>query len=361
MTSQSHRRTSFLPEPRPGRPPGKFTTHRKLDRLRGVLEAYPTGLTLSELAQVLRVTPRSVRRYLQELDRVTQLESVPTTPGGPHKWRVKPTERGRALYLRRTQAYGLLATRRMFEALRGSAIFDEMELVSTELLRLATRPGRTSGAGEVAPDARLEDRVVFVPDPGALSGTAGEELDIVFTAAAELRVARFTICENGAPSNERIAFHPYAIVMFRGSVFAIGLSPAHERVRVFPIESMRDTVLDEDAHFCLPETFCVDDYLHGEFGVAEPAYPDAPAHVLVEFEAEVADRVRGHRFHPTQRMAIATDGRVRVSLRLPRAELVRPWLLSWGADARVIEPRSLAREVAEHHRRAARRYAVETI
>ena len=107
--------------PKLGRPKGRFTQHRRLDRLREVLESAPLGLTLEELAVTLRMTTRSVRRYLRELDgtkaeeKFELLEFVETRKGGPLLWRIKPGERGRAVSLRRAQAYALLATRRSLE------------------------------------------------------------------------------------------------------------------------------------------------------------------------------------------------------------------------------------------------------
>src|SRR3954468_14615927 len=111
--------------PKRGRPVGTFTQHRRIDKLRELLESEPRGLTLAELAQMLRITPRSVHRYLRALDGTREnedlqtLESIETTPGGARLWRIKPGERGRSVALRRAQAYGLLATRRALEILRG--------------------------------------------------------------------------------------------------------------------------------------------------------------------------------------------------------------------------------------------------
>src|SRR5579883_1473032 len=115
----AHRPPPRAKTPRVGRPVGRFTTHRRLDKLRDVLQANPSGLLLEELATLLHVTTRSVRRYLGELERVTEIETVATIPGGAHLWRIKPSERGRTVALRRTQAYGMLAARRVFEVLRG--------------------------------------------------------------------------------------------------------------------------------------------------------------------------------------------------------------------------------------------------
>src|SRR3954451_6825647 len=116
MATQHLRSTKRTPKA--GRPTGRFTQHRRLDRLREVLENEPRGLTLEELAATLRVTERSVRRYLREFDgtkvdeKFELLEFVETRKGGPLLWRIKPGERGRAVSLRRAQAYALLATRR---------------------------------------------------------------------------------------------------------------------------------------------------------------------------------------------------------------------------------------------------------
>src|SRR5580658_1740361 len=91
--------------PRVGRPTGPFTQHRRIDLLREKLETHTAGLTLQELALMLRITTRSVRRYLRELAVDTELESIAPHPGAPHLWRIKPSERGRAVLMRRTQAY----------------------------------------------------------------------------------------------------------------------------------------------------------------------------------------------------------------------------------------------------------------
>src|SRR5258708_23969847 len=151
-------------QPRVGRPVGKFTQHRRLDFLREKLEAHAAGLTLDELAGMLRVTTRSVRRYLRELARVTELESIEVRPGGAHLWRIKPSERGRSVALRRTQAYALLAARRVFDVLKGSALFDEIDVALRQVEQVAHRPFvRAAVRGDISSDARLEDRFAYVP------------------------------------------------------------------------------------------------------------------------------------------------------------------------------------------------------
>ena len=64
-----------------GRPRGRFTQHRRLDKLRVLLEHHPRGMTLYELADSVGVTPRSMRRYLKEVSSELELEPVPTRAG----------------------------------------------------------------------------------------------------------------------------------------------------------------------------------------------------------------------------------------------------------------------------------------
>src|SRR5262249_31789439 len=131
-----------------GRPAGSFTQHRRLSKLRSALEAHPGGVVLDDLAAMLHVTTRSVRRYLTELGRTTEVESIETERGGAHLGRIKPQERGRSVHLRRTQAYALLAARGAFEPIRGSALFDELDLAHRHILQIAQRPtARTAGKG----------------------------------------------------------------------------------------------------------------------------------------------------------------------------------------------------------------------
>jgi len=350
--------------PKPGRPAGRFTQHRRLDHLREVLEREPRGLTLDELAATLKLTQRSVRRYLRELDgtkpeeKFELLEFVETRKGGPLRWRIKPGERGRAVSLRRAQAYAVLATRRDFEVLRGSALYEEVDLALAQIATIAQTPFRASGKAEISGEQNLEDRFLFVPPPARSYGARGEDLDELFRAVADLRVLRYRPrVRSGEPRADRIPFHPYAMVVHQGTIHVLGArvigGKASAEVDALSLDSMTDIRTSETEHFELPKTFDVSHFVHGDFGVARPAR----ARFIVEFEARSCDEVKAKRLHPQQRIATAPDGRVRVSLPLvdPRAAIA--FVLSWGDAARVVEPPELVSEVGQILARAASRYS----
>ncbi len=347
---------SRIPKARkgPGRPAGHFTQHHRIDRLKDLLESEPRGLTLEQIASTLRITQRSVRRYLEALQTSTELESIATTPGGAHVWRIKPSERGRAVPLRRAQAYAILASRQALEVLRGSALYDELDIALGHIEKLAQTPFRAAGKSEISGENQLESRFFVLPHAPRSYSARGEDLDELFRAVADLRVLRYRPRSRaGEPRPERVTFLPYAMVVHRGAIVLLGAKKGAGEVEIVPFESMTEVRTSETERFTLPSDFDVSAYVHGEFGIAPP--PRARA--LVEFDARVADEVRSRRLHPQQKNFTAPDGRIRVSVPLVSAQAIASWVLAFGDAARVVEPAELAREVGAVLARAAARYA----
>jgi predicted DNA-binding transcriptional regulator YafY len=342
-----------------GRPGGKFIQARRLDLMREKLEAHPSGLTLEALANALRVTTRSVRRYLDELRKDTDLEHDAVRRGGEHIWRIKPSERGRTVALRRTQAYALLAARRVFDVLRGSALYDEVDLALRQIDQVAHRPmARTPPRADG--DAHLEDRFAYVPPLPRAYGNRGEDVDAAFQAVADRTVLRFRYGDgsDGAPTRgARITAHPYALVLQGGTITCVARDVDRATTRAFVLDRMVDLQTTEAERFQLPDDFAIADWLHGDFGVA---LAPRTVKLMVEFDPRAADSVRARKVHPSQKNAVSRDGRVRASLSVPETPevlaRVRAWVLGFGAAAQVIEPAELVADVAAELRRAAARY-----
>ena len=345
--------------PKLGRPSGKFTQHRRLDKLREVLEQTPAGLTLEELATLLRVDQRSVRRYLRELDgskdkdSFDSLESIAAVPGGAHRWRIKPGERGRAVTIRRAQAYSLLATRRALDVFKGSALFDEADLALSHIEKVAQTPFRAAGRGEIAGDRGLEGRFFWNPPPARSYAARGEDLDEVFRAVADLRVLRFRPRTRAAEARaERVVFHPYAMVVHDGSIMVLGVRDPKADAEVVALESMSEIRASETEHFVLPDAFDVANYVHGAFGLGKPSKTRA----LVEFDARVADDVRAKKWSRDQRIANSPDGRLRLSVPLVNIDAFVTWVLSFGDAAHVVDPPEVAQRISDTLERALGRY-----
>ncbi len=323
-----------------GRPSGRFTQHRRVDRLREILSRHPKGMSLYELADALNVTVRTMRRYMVEIERDFELESVPVKAGGQLLWRIRSSEIPRKLELRRTQAYALLAARRVFEPMRGSTLFEEIDLATNKLLAFAQRPGRGPNAGLA--DAQLEQRFLYLPHAPKNYAQKTEELDDLFQAVSDLRPLSLLYRSATRADEERITIHPYALVLHRDSIYCVGFHVGREEIRTFVLDRMRDTQCAVTERFELPPDFVVDAYFQGEFGIWRDTTPHK---VVIEFDAHAADYVRMRTVHASQKLQSIAGGGLRLTMTVGNLLPVVSWVLEWGGRARVIEPPELIERV----------------
>lgn len=294
---------SRIPKARkgPGRPSGRFTQHHRIDRLRELLESEPRGLTLDTLASILRITQRSVRRYLEALQGTTELESIATAPGAAHVWRIKPSERGRAVHSAapRPTRSSRGASRSTSSAARRSTTSSTSRSAASR----SSRRRRSAAAARRRSPARTSSRRASSSCPTRRGATAraARSLDELFRARSPTSASCATArarARAGEPRAERVDFLPYAMLAHRGAIVLVGARrQTPELFEVVPLETMTEVRTSETERFTLPEDFAVSDYVHGEFGVAPPTRAVA----TVEFEARVADELRTRRLHPRQR------------------------------------------------------------
>jgi predicted DNA-binding transcriptional regulator YafY len=323
-----------------------------LDRLREILARHPRGLSLYELADALEVTPRTMRRYLREVRREFELDSTTERGGGALLWRIRPSEMPRKVELRRTQAYALLAARRLFAPLKGSALFEEIDMAVGKLLSFAQRPGRGPNAGLA--DARLEDRFLYLPHAPKNYAQKTEELDDLFQSVSDLRPMSLMYRSLGKAQEERIVIHPYAMVMHKDSIYCVGYHTGRSEVRTFVLDRMRDTECSVSERFNLPDDFNVNDYFQGEFGI----FKSSERHkVVIEFDAQAAEYIRMRRLHASQKLASISGGGVRLSMTVGNLNAVASWVLEWGERATVVSPPELVERVKTELTNALSNYA----
>ncbi len=319
-----------------------------------MLARHPRGVSLYDLAEMLHVAPRTMRRYLKEVEREFELSPVRPKGGGPALWRIRPSELPRKVEMRRAQAYALLAARRVFDPLRGSALYDEIDLGVAKLLAFAERPGRGPNAGRA--NTALADRFVYLPATERDYAEKAEDIDELFQAVAELRALSVRYRPQAAGREERLRLHPYGLVLHRDRIYCVARDTARKQLGTYALERMRDVSALLEERFELPVGFRVQDHFSGELG---PAHPEEGQRVVVELSAVLAKDLSGDRLHPTQQWTSAGGGVARVTFHLRHPESLVPRLLGWGSEARVVEPDSLRETVLERLRAAVAAYQAE--
>ncbi|MBK7579150.1 MAG: WYL domain-containing transcriptional regulator [Myxococcales bacterium] len=321
--------------------------------MRDLLARHPRGLSLYEMADALDVSARTMRRYLKEMEREFDLESHELKGGGALLWRIRHSEAPRKVELRRTQAYALLAARRLFEPMRGSALFEEIDLAINKLLTFAQRPGRGPNAGLA--DARLEDRFLYLPFAPKNYAEKTEELDDLFQAVSDLRPLSLAYKSAAKKEDERIVIHPYALVLHRDSIYCVAHHVEKDEIRTFVLDRMRNTECAVSQRFVLPDSFKIDDYFQGELGVWRS---ETRHKVVIDFDAQGAEYVRMRKVHGSQKLQSIANGGVRLSMTVGSLNPVVSWVLEWGPRAKVIEPPELVERVRGELEQAARLYGV---
>ncbi len=336
----------------PGRPRGKLTQLQKVTRLQQLLVQYPKGITIDEIAGHLQVDPRSARRYVKALRSELRTDLEPVTDGdGAKRWRIPDVDVPRRVAMRRTQAYALLAARPLFAGMRGSTVYEEIALASESLLGIARRPGRGPNGGLRGAD--LEQRFRYVSFAPKDYSERGEDLDNLFQAVADLRPIAF-LYPSASAAFERVTVQPYALLLYKESIYALGLDVALQRVRTFELDFVRDSRLLADEPFELPPDFSVDDYAQGQFGLWR--LDGVPVAAVIDFDPTIAGQISARRFHPSQRTEALASGGVRVHLAVGDSSELASWVVGFGPLAVVREPEALRVQVAETFAAALARY-----
>lgn len=324
-----------------------------LDALRG----FKLGRTLSELAVKLGVSERTIRRDLKELeDAGVRLEF--SLIDGRAAARLLEASYSDVPMTRR-ERYTLLAMRRVFDGLRGTAFHEDV----ASILAKVEQPMTTAERKE---HTALGELFSFVPDGGTKSyQDKADVIDALQTGILGGRMVRFTYRDlrGRARSGE---FAPFVMVLYRQGLYVVGArvgegyaSPDLHDWRVgrvvLAIERFGDVEPLRKRRFEIPGDFRLDEVLHGAFGIHIGDATDARK-VVIEFSAEKAALVSSRVWHETQQITRVAGGRVQLSFVCTNLLPVVSFVLEWGPHARVLEPTELVTSVIDELERAREQY-----
>ena len=146
--------------------------------------------------------------------------------------------------------------------------------------------------------------------------------------------------------------HPYTLATFRQGLYLFALDLDARRVKTFALERFTDLVRRRQEYFEFPAGWQPDVHLAHAFGIIS----GPPEQVRVRFSDRVAAYVQERTWHPTQVLSRLPDGRVELILQVAiQVELVS-WILGFGEDALVLEPKTLVERVRSTVARAVVQY-----
>ncbi len=140
---------------------------------------------------------------------------------------------------------------------------------------------------------------------------------------------------------------PNFLFMRNGSWYLHALDPDEQKEKIFKFARIRKLKMVEEKFQPRPRYPNTADYFKYSYAII-PASEKPKENVVLEFTEKSVRRVKETLWHPEQKLTKLDEERVR--LELPFAEAtymeLRPWILSWGANVKVIGPKKLKDAVA---------------
>jgi len=174
-----------------------------------------------------------------------------------------------------------------------------------------------------------------------------EIFDTLAKAAAQGHQLRLTYRKPGRRDTETRIVDPWHLANINGEWFLFAFDHLRKDLRTF-VPARVQKAEPTGRTFARPKKFSLERRLRDSFGVHSA---EGEFDVMIRFNEPAADYVREKRWHPSQQLKELPGGGLELRLKLSSLSEVQRWILSWGGDARVLQPPELAANV----RAAARR------
>ena len=290
-------------------------------------------VTIDDLARRTGVTTRTIRRDLEALQ-TAGFPLYDETHDGKKYWTLeqKAFRRLDDTGFTLAELSALYFSRTLVEALAGTP-FERDVRSAFDKLSGALTPGMKG----------FMDRMPLVmqakAEPGA-QAAAPRTREVAILLDATMQHRRVTMRYHSFSSNREktYAFEPYRLLFGQGGLYVIGMVPEYGQLRTFAVDRIEQISLTEDRFEPLE---LPDDAFAHSLGVNQ----GTPERIELLFAPKIARYVRERVWHPSQQLADASDGSLRLTLDVVNDWALKSWILGFGGLARVVAPASLVEEI----------------
>jgi predicted DNA-binding transcriptional regulator YafY len=310
------------------------------------IETRRVGVTIHELASLVSVSTRTIRRDLQALQEAGFAVYDEGEDNETKRWRLdgapfRAVQDGLSV----ADVAALYLSRTVVEGLSGWPLADELR-AAFEKLERALNP-------------RMREFLSTLPQ--VISAKAGprspshsvRQIDTarrLFEAVRDRRVVEMAYFSATADRVKSYAVEPYRLALAQGGLYLMAWVPAYDQFRTFATERIERLSVGDD-------TFKRTRELPARlFESSMGVFTGDPEQVEIVFAPRIATVVRSRIWHDSQVITDLSDGSVRMTLSVSNDWALRSWLLGFGSAARVVSPDTLARAIAEECRHTLQLY-----
>jgi predicted DNA-binding transcriptional regulator YafY len=167
--------------------------------------------------------------------------------------------------------------------------------------------------------------------------------DVLAKAAARREQIELAYRKPGQTKPEARVVDPYHLANINGEWYLFAFDHARKDIRTFAparIQSVKPT----GKAFERTQKFSLEKRLRDSFGVHSG---DGEFDVVIRFNARAADYIREKKWHPSQILRDLKGGGTELKMKLSSLAEVQRWVLSWGGDAKVVQPKELAESIRQ--------------
>jgi predicted DNA-binding transcriptional regulator YafY len=310
------------------------------------LQANYYGLSADELADRLGCSKRQVQRDLNLLMEIGFPVFHEARDFGKRFWRLctKAFDED-GLLLSVTEMVSLFVGQQLLAPLAGTQFGDGLGTALEKIKALLPKRALEHFRG-------LDETLMVKQAARHDYSGQDKEIRILNRAITECGVLKVRYHSASRGREFETELHPYGLVFFGSSLYVIGLLAAYEEVRTLKVDRVRGLQQTGRA-FERPWDFSLKSYLDGSFGVFAPGKLQT---IEVRFTGWAATNVREHEWHPSQKIVSDKDGELVAKFDLSDTTEFKRWVLGFGKYAVVLQPPTLAGEIASELSAAARRY-----
>jgi predicted DNA-binding transcriptional regulator YafY len=310
------------------------------------IEARRTGVTIHELAGMVNVTTRTIRRDLQALQEAGFAVYDEGEENETKRWRLevqafRTVQEGLSV----ADVAALYLSRSVVESLSGWPLAEELRSAFSKIERslnprmlefLSTLPQVVST--KTGPRAKAGSRTLI------------DVTRRLFDAARDRRVVEMRYFSAASNRAKSYVAQPYRLALAQGGVYLIAWVPTYEEFRTFAVERIEKLSVTE-------ETFRKSKELPADvFGASMGVFWGPAEQIELEFDASISAHVRSRIWHDSQRLEDLPDGRIRLTMDVSNDWALRSWVLGFGASVQVVGPAALRQAIADELKRGSARY-----
>ncbi|MEW5773231.1 MAG: WYL domain-containing protein [Thermodesulfobacteriota bacterium] len=307
------------------------------------LMARPQGVSVLELAEHLEVSKRSVYRELELMEElgfpIYQDESL---LGTEKRWKFQreylkklPNLDIPDMKLQLSELVALCLLRSEAGLFKGTGIEKDMESAFAKL-------------GAFLPEKLFKNlgkvRALFVASRKFAKDYKGKE-QIIDDLTQAMLEQRTCLVRYNSFSQDRVTgfkIDPLHFFEHGGGLYLFVRATSFGDIRMLAVERIQEITLT-DSRFDYPEDFDPEARLAEAFDLTL----DDPIAARIRFSADQAKYIKERQFAQDQQITDQDDGSIVLAITTSGGWDLKRWVLSFGAEAEVLEPAELRREIAD--------------